>query len=393
MRKARVVAGVIVEGHPAAPTEEQKEGGGSQRGNAGEWIPLELMLEEVRGTRPCGEPTASCTAQHCWTRRLRRNRVIVKEGCWHWAGPGKAQQPRSRLAPSLHHGPSPIPCVLPLPSSCVAQRLTRCAPLCVHVHVAVAVPGRHRGGRGPGGGGGQDCLRRSHGATLLAGSTKHPAARGCTQRVRGCWRCGRCNCCWGCDGVCIRLPFAIPGRRRPQGRGRGQEERSPKGLRGVPEWNLWLSAGTTSRRVVRAVRRTTGRRPSHGLVRRGPTAPACCRPRRRTSCGSWRCKACRCGGDVWAARGARWVVDGREDEECVLQRRSGMSVDSATHVRLTLPLPCLLFAQALGLTLGVFHVELKYTSRGARLVEVNCRMGGGPVRWVRVAGRGKASRT
>ena len=29
---------------------------------------------------------------------------------------------------------------------------------------------------------------------------------------------------------------------------------------------------------------------------------------------------------------------------------------------------------------GVFHVELKYTSRGPRLIEVNCRMGGGPVR-------------
>lgn len=28
---------------------------------------------------------------------------------------------------------------------------------------------------------------------------------------------------------------------------------------------------------------------------------------------------------------------------------------------------------------GVFHVECKYTSRGARLIEVNCRMGGGPV--------------
>ena len=35
---------------------------------------------------------------------------------------------------------------------------------------------------------------------------------------------------------------------------------------------------------------------------------------------------------------------------------------------------------ALGFTLGVFHVELKQTSRGARLIEVNCRMGGGPVR-------------
>lgn len=36
--------------------------------------------------------------------------------------------------------------------------------------------------------------------------------------------------------------------------------------------------------------------------------------------------------------------------------------------------------QALGFKLGVFHVESKYTSRGPRLIEVNCRMGGGPVR-------------
>lgn len=36
--------------------------------------------------------------------------------------------------------------------------------------------------------------------------------------------------------------------------------------------------------------------------------------------------------------------------------------------------------QALGFKLGVFHVECKYTSRGPRLIEVNCRMGGGPVR-------------
>ena len=28
----------------------------------------------------------------------------------------------------------------------------------------------------------------------------------------------------------------------------------------------------------------------------------------------------------------------------------------------------------------MFHVECKYTSRGPRLIEVNCRMGGGPVR-------------
>lgn len=36
--------------------------------------------------------------------------------------------------------------------------------------------------------------------------------------------------------------------------------------------------------------------------------------------------------------------------------------------------------QALGFVTGVFHVEGKYTSRGPRLIEVNCRMGGGPVR-------------
>jgi carnosine synthase len=36
--------------------------------------------------------------------------------------------------------------------------------------------------------------------------------------------------------------------------------------------------------------------------------------------------------------------------------------------------------QALGLKMGVFHVEGKYTTRGARLIEVNTRMGGGPVR-------------
>eukprot|EP00667_Euglena_gracilis_P004699 EG_transcript_4723 len=38
--------------------------------------------------------------------------------------------------------------------------------------------------------------------------------------------------------------------------------------------------------------------------------------------------------------------------------------------------------QALGLTTGVFHVEAKYTSHGARLIEVNCRMGGGPVQLI-----------
>jgi carnosine synthase len=35
--------------------------------------------------------------------------------------------------------------------------------------------------------------------------------------------------------------------------------------------------------------------------------------------------------------------------------------------------------KALGLTMGVFHVEGKYTTHGPRIIEVNCRMGGGPV--------------
>jgi biotin carboxylase len=36
--------------------------------------------------------------------------------------------------------------------------------------------------------------------------------------------------------------------------------------------------------------------------------------------------------------------------------------------------------QCMNFEAGVFHVELKFTSRGARLIEVNARMGGGPVR-------------
>lgn len=39
-----------------------------------------------------------------------------------------------------------------------------------------------------------------------------------------------------------------------------------------------------------------------------------------------------------------------------------------------------LMAVSVHVCAGVFHVELKYTSRGARLIEVNARMGGGPVR-------------
>ena len=36
--------------------------------------------------------------------------------------------------------------------------------------------------------------------------------------------------------------------------------------------------------------------------------------------------------------------------------------------------------QAVGFQMGVFHVELKATSRGPRLIEINARMGGGGVR-------------
>merc|ERR1712232_65962 len=36
--------------------------------------------------------------------------------------------------------------------------------------------------------------------------------------------------------------------------------------------------------------------------------------------------------------------------------------------------------KAVGFTSGVFHVELKYTSTGPQLIEVNARMGGGPIR-------------
>lgn len=36
--------------------------------------------------------------------------------------------------------------------------------------------------------------------------------------------------------------------------------------------------------------------------------------------------------------------------------------------------------QCMNFESGVFHVELKFTGRGARLIEVNARMGGGPVR-------------
>ena len=36
--------------------------------------------------------------------------------------------------------------------------------------------------------------------------------------------------------------------------------------------------------------------------------------------------------------------------------------------------------KALGFTSGIFHVEERYTNRGPRIIEVNARMGGGPIR-------------
>jgi biotin carboxylase len=39
-----------------------------------------------------------------------------------------------------------------------------------------------------------------------------------------------------------------------------------------------------------------------------------------------------------------------------------------------------ILTDAMGFDNGVFHVEAKYTPQGPRLIEVNCRMGGGPIR-------------
>ena len=45
-------------------------------------------------------------------------------------------------------------------------------------------------------------------------------------------------------------------------------------------------------------------------------------------------------------------------------------------------------ADALGFTSGVFHVEGKMSPHGPRLIEVNCRMGGGPIRAVHLTRSG-----
>lgn len=45
----------------------------------------------------------------------------------------------------------------------------------------------------------------------------------------------------------------------------------------------------------------------------------------------------------------------------------------------------LTLTDAMGFKDGVFHVEAKYTPSGPRLIEVNCRMGGGPIRAVHLA--------
>jgi carnosine synthase len=48
----------------------------------------------------------------------------------------------------------------------------------------------------------------------------------------------------------------------------------------------------------------------------------------------------------------------------------------------------LITTKALGFRSGVFHIEGKMTSNGPRLIEVNCRMGGGPIRAVHLARSG-----
>lgn len=55
---------------------------------------------------------------------------------------------------------------------------------------------------------------------------------------------------------------------------------------------------------------------------------------------------------------------------------TGLTWPPASNYLSLLPLPS--FSSPLHQ--GVHHVEGKYTSRGPRLIEVNCRMGGGPVR-------------
>lgn len=63
---------------------------------------------------------------------------------------------------------------------------------------------------------------------------------------------------------------------------------------------------------------------------------------------------------------------------CLLDSDALCSTADVNPVLCAAAVPVLL--QALDFRLGVFHVECKYTSRGARLIEVNARMGGGPVR-------------
>ena len=65
-----------------------------------------------------------------------------------------------------------------------------------------------------------------------------------------------------------------------------------------------------------------------------------------------------------------WFNETGDNAPCLL----GLEIERALE---TVGVDC---CHALGLTTGVFHVELKATSRGPRLIEVNTRMGGGPVR-------------
>lgn len=75
MRRARVVAGAISEGDP----EED------EAGNAGSWLDLVLMLEEV-GSSPWGVCSRTCRATKSWPSPSHAHLCTVLGPCMHIAG-------------------------------------------------------------------------------------------------------------------------------------------------------------------------------------------------------------------------------------------------------------------------------------------------------------------
>lgn len=125
----------------------------------------------------------------------------------------------------------------------------------------------------------------------------------------------------------------------------------------------WTWCCTEARRTTRRSS-TTGPQSSPTSTRPGASAPAGCPRTSRPSSG---CAPPRRAPRSRAAD-ARGPADARPPRPrapraaCALQELGIASL------------------RACGFTQGVFHVELKYTSRGPRLIEINARMGGGQVR-------------